>query len=362
MQTVTSAIKHYFRVMAEPLLVNALYLEFMDAVQLLPETLRAPALRQVTAKLPPANLILLTRFLQHLIRVAAHAEANKMKASNLGVVFGPTLIRAPEELAARALTDFALCNLLVELFIGEYDAIFGPDADGGSDGAADVVYSEPATTLAPASTLTLVDGDEMYAAPAAASPPRHSYQEPLRPDDAVVYSAPLSAPHPYNSPAPRSPGEVLQLWLSGTLEIDFQGIVVLFPSIRLESSIAVAYGSWHGTAQLVWRETGAVLETATICKVVPSVESRRMGLLSHSYTSHATGLHCRLLRVLVAVWPGLTAVALYDYAAEDPNDISFAAGQTFQQVRLTAKREGWGYVCMWDRWGKGGGVLSPLLS
>lgn len=258
MQTVTSAIKHYFRVMAEPLLVNALYLEFMDAVQLLPETLRAPALCQVTAKLPPANLSLLTRFLQHLIRVAAHAEANKMKASNLGVVFGPTLIRAPEELAARALTDFALCNLLVELFIGEYDAIFGPDADGGSDGAADVVYSEPATPLAPAPTLTLVDGDEMYAALAAASPPRHSYQEPLRPDDAVVYSAPLPAPHPYNSPAPRSPGEVSQLWLSGTLEFDFQGIVVLFQPIRLESSVlcrvihrsCIWVLAWHSTTHL----------------------------------------------------------------------------------------------------------------
>lgn len=264
MQTVTSAIKHYFRVMAEPLLVNALYLDFMNALEL-PEDGRVAELRRVVAKLPPANLNLLTFFLKHLIRVAERANENKMKASNLGVVFGPTLIKAPEELAARALTDFAQCNLLVELFVDRFDAIFGEDADVVYTDRIDdaVAYATPGERPA----LTLVDGDEMYAAPgdtqAPQPQPQHSYEPPIRLEE-PAYAELSPAGHPYSAPAPRS--------------------------------------------------------------------------------------------------AGVTAVALYDYTAEDPNDISFTAGQTFQQVSFSEEQPGWVYAfdAVTQRCGRALGIFAPV--
>ena len=51
-------------------------------------------------KLPRINQRLLAKLLAHLSKVAAMAHVNKMKHSNLGVVFGPTLLRPPAEVRA----------------------------------------------------------------------------------------------------------------------------------------------------------------------------------------------------------------------------------------------------------------------
>ncbi|XP_011364999.1 GEM-interacting protein isoform X3 [Pteropus vampyrus] len=66
-------------------------------------------------------------------RVAAQFEENKMSANNLGIVFGPTLLRPPDGPGA-AVTDPGSCLLdfghqaqLVEFLIVHYEQIFGMD-------------------------------------------------------------------------------------------------------------------------------------------------------------------------------------------------------------------------------------------
>ena len=50
-------------------------------------------LREVVAQLPKANFVTAARLISHLKRVSEHEEDNAMSASNLGIVFGPTLLR-----------------------------------------------------------------------------------------------------------------------------------------------------------------------------------------------------------------------------------------------------------------------------
>ena len=54
--------------------------------------------------------------------VAAKSDKNLMTVSNLGVCFGPTLLR-PEEETMAAIMDIKFCNVVVEIMIENYDQV-----------------------------------------------------------------------------------------------------------------------------------------------------------------------------------------------------------------------------------------------
>jgi hypothetical protein len=68
---------------------------------------------------------------QHLSRVAAKSDTNLMTAANLGVCFGPTLLKPAEETVA-TIMDIKFCNEVVTLMI-EHCATLFPDASGSED-------------------------------------------------------------------------------------------------------------------------------------------------------------------------------------------------------------------------------------
>lgn len=55
-------------------------------------------------------------------RVADKADKNLMNVSNLGVCFGPTLLR-PEEETVAAIMDIKFCNVVVEILIDNYEKV-----------------------------------------------------------------------------------------------------------------------------------------------------------------------------------------------------------------------------------------------
>uniref|UniRef100_A0A452IJJ6 Rho-GAP domain-containing protein n=1 Tax=Gopherus agassizii TaxID=38772 RepID=A0A452IJJ6_9SAUR len=59
-----------------------------------------------------------------LYRVTLHEKENLMNAENLGIVFGPTLMRAPELDAMAALNDIRYQRLVVEMLIKNEDILF----------------------------------------------------------------------------------------------------------------------------------------------------------------------------------------------------------------------------------------------
>ena len=63
----------------------------------------------------------------HVYRVTERAEENKMTASNLGIIFGPTLIKPRQmeaEVSLSSLVDYPYQALMVELFITHQNMIF----------------------------------------------------------------------------------------------------------------------------------------------------------------------------------------------------------------------------------------------
>lgn len=57
-----------------------------------------------------------------ILSVAAHSKNNLMTVANLGVVFGPTLMRPQEETVA-AIMDLKFQNIVVEILIEHHEKV-----------------------------------------------------------------------------------------------------------------------------------------------------------------------------------------------------------------------------------------------
>lgn len=63
-----------------------------------------------------------------LFSVVAKSDKNLMNVSNLGVCFGPTLLR-PEEETVASILDIKFYNIVVEILIDNYQRIFFNEPD-----------------------------------------------------------------------------------------------------------------------------------------------------------------------------------------------------------------------------------------
>ncbi|XP_033369857.1 rho GTPase-activating protein 10 isoform X2 [Parus major] len=128
-KTITSAMKQYLRSLPEPLMTYELHGEFiLPAKSGSPES-RVSAVHFLVHKLPEKNKEMLEILVKHLANVSKHAKRNLMTVANLGVVFGPTLMRPQEETVA-AIMDLKFQNIVVEILIENHEKIFKtlPDA------------------------------------------------------------------------------------------------------------------------------------------------------------------------------------------------------------------------------------------
>ncbi|XP_072531357.1 GEM-interacting protein isoform X1 [Salminus brasiliensis] len=139
---VTSVLKYFFKELPEPLLTFDLYNDFINIgkeIQRLSEKDHAAEtsqivenivtnLKQVLGRLPLCNYSTVRHMMAHLHRTSENYEENKMSPGNLGIVFGPTLLRplVSGDVSMIALLESSYQALLVEFMITHHDQIFGP--------------------------------------------------------------------------------------------------------------------------------------------------------------------------------------------------------------------------------------------
>ncbi|XP_035253691.1 GEM-interacting protein isoform X1 [Anguilla anguilla] len=139
---VTSVLKHFFKELPEPLLTFDLYHDFITVgknIQRLAEkepSAQTPgiveditlSLRELLRRLPPYNYSTLHHMVTHLHRVSENYEENKMSVGNLGIVFGPTLLRplVSGDMSMSTLLETSYQAQLVEFLITHHSALFGP--------------------------------------------------------------------------------------------------------------------------------------------------------------------------------------------------------------------------------------------
>uniref|UniRef100_A0A671US64 Rho GTPase-activating protein 10 n=1 Tax=Sparus aurata TaxID=8175 RepID=A0A671US64_SPAAU len=135
-KTITSALKLYLSLMR----VHGCFCVF-ETEGGSPET-RIQAVHCLVHKLPERNRQVLGLLMKHLANVAAHSKQNLMTVANLGVVFGPTLMRPQEETVA-AIMDLKFQNIVVEILIEHHEKIFADAPESCPLSPAAPVFSAP---------------------------------------------------------------------------------------------------------------------------------------------------------------------------------------------------------------------------
>ncbi|NXL71227.1 RHG29 protein, partial [Leptocoma aspasia] len=148
---ISNVLKLYLRQLPEPLILFRLYNEFiglakesqnaneeLDAKQASPKAKTKQSLcielnriiikiKDLLKQLPVPNYNTLQYLIGHLHRVTEQCDENKMSASNLGIIFGPTLIRPRQTdatVSLSSLVDYPYQARVVELLITYYEKIF----------------------------------------------------------------------------------------------------------------------------------------------------------------------------------------------------------------------------------------------
>ncbi|XP_041749514.1 rho GTPase-activating protein 26 isoform X3 [Coregonus clupeaformis] len=122
-KTITSAIKYYLRMLPAPLMTYQYQRSFIKAAKRDNQEARVTEIHSIVHWLPEKNRQMLDLLTKHLANVASHHQQNLMTVANLGVVFGPTLLRPQEETVA-AIMDIKFQNIVVEILIENHERIF----------------------------------------------------------------------------------------------------------------------------------------------------------------------------------------------------------------------------------------------
>ncbi|KAB8290521.1 hypothetical protein EYC80_010947 [Monilinia laxa] len=92
--SVAGLLKQFFRELPDPLLTVEQYPAFIEAAKHDDEIVRRDSLHAIINGLPDPNYATLRALTLHLNRVQESSASNRMNASNLAIVFGPTLMGA----------------------------------------------------------------------------------------------------------------------------------------------------------------------------------------------------------------------------------------------------------------------------
>ncbi|XP_060096517.1 rho GTPase-activating protein 26 isoform X2 [Heteronotia binoei] len=127
-KTITSALKTYLRLLPGPLMMYQFQRSFIKAAKLENQESRISEIHSLVHRLPEKNRHMLHLLMNHLANVAKNHKQNLMTVANLGVVFGPTLMRPQEETVA-AIMDIKFQNIVVEILIENHEKVFNTVPD-----------------------------------------------------------------------------------------------------------------------------------------------------------------------------------------------------------------------------------------
>ncbi|XP_019495459.1 PREDICTED: beta-chimaerin isoform X3 [Hipposideros armiger] len=121
---IAGALKLYFRDLPIPVITYDTYSKFIEAAKIANADERLEAVNEVLMLLPPAHYETLRYLMIHLKKVTMNEKDNFMNAENLGIVFGPTLMRPPEDSTLTTLHDMRYQKLIVQILIENEDVLF----------------------------------------------------------------------------------------------------------------------------------------------------------------------------------------------------------------------------------------------
>ncbi|TPX45552.1 hypothetical protein SeMB42_g03955 [Synchytrium endobioticum] len=135
---VAAVLKLYFRELQNPLVPFEFYDDFIEASKISDYNERLMSIKALLHSMPKCNFDTFECLIRHMQKVASNGEINKMEPANLAIVFGPTLIRAPEEgqTALMNMMNMSFHNQIIETILVQADWMFTADSDDESTALA----------------------------------------------------------------------------------------------------------------------------------------------------------------------------------------------------------------------------------
>uniref|UniRef100_A0A8C5Q5W0 Oligophrenin-1 n=1 Tax=Leptobrachium leishanense TaxID=445787 RepID=A0A8C5Q5W0_9ANUR len=130
-KTITSSLKFYLRNLSEPVMTYELHRDLLSAAKSENLDHRLVEIHCLVYKLPDNHREMLELVIRHLFRACEYSKQNLMTPSNMGVIFGPTLMRAQEDTVA-AMMNIKFQNIVVELLIEHCQRIFSSPPEENS--------------------------------------------------------------------------------------------------------------------------------------------------------------------------------------------------------------------------------------
>ncbi|RCI02806.1 rho GTPase-activating protein, partial [Rhizopus stolonifer] len=128
---VADTLKQFLRELPEPLLTYTYYDELINAAALEDHDERVYLLKKIIKKLPYSNYLVLKRIIEHFVTVTDFEATNHMYATNLAIVFGPTLLQpSPSPTSfATTMSNIGHHQTVVKYLILNYHYLFDVELD-----------------------------------------------------------------------------------------------------------------------------------------------------------------------------------------------------------------------------------------
>merc|ERR1712137_585218 len=122
---VAGVLMAYLLQLPEPLIPFDLYDSFIAAEETVTDRdERASFINKLLKTLPPANRMILQYLIRFLNKLTEHADVNMMTAHNLGIVFGPALLRKEVEDVKQIINDSPHVINSIKIIVEEYTYFF----------------------------------------------------------------------------------------------------------------------------------------------------------------------------------------------------------------------------------------------
>ncbi|KAI9228745.1 MAG: Rho GTPase activation protein, partial [Piptocephalis tieghemiana] len=143
---VTGVLKQLLRSLPEPLMTYELYEGLIEAMRITEYNDRLFALKDLLAELPPLNYRIVRRLSEHLERITDLEDINCMYATNLAIVFGPTIMRPPPGPSnfSQAMANLGQHQNVVKNLILQYHWLFDVEEEGDAAEEGGAVGGEEA--------------------------------------------------------------------------------------------------------------------------------------------------------------------------------------------------------------------------
>jgi len=118
---VAGILKKFFRELPEPLFTYDYHTQFLETIKLTDVSKKCAVIKELLASLPAVNSAIIAALIPFLKEISLRDAKNMMNIENLGIVFGPTLMRAADEKMG---VQTNKSNIVIEQMIQYSDDIF----------------------------------------------------------------------------------------------------------------------------------------------------------------------------------------------------------------------------------------------